>query len=257
VRVRFLQLVARTSERPGSNQTTSSGTWQEAIEQDVPLCVPVHKHRPVVVERSFTCPATVDRTPAGAGDGYVTRTRMGIEARIRLSCTRAPGEIVRIRVRVTNTTRPPLDAGNRDELLMRSLVSTHAILQISGGEFFTLLDPPEEARTLAAACQQDGLWPVLIGDPDQRDAILASPIILPDFPQIAPESAGDFCDGTEIDEMLALRILTMTDEEKREMREGDERGRRMLERTEALSTEQLMKLHGVLRGLRPVGEDTR
>jgi hypothetical protein len=60
--------------------------------------------------------------------------------------------------------------------------------------------------------------------------------------------AGDLCDGTEIDEILSLRILTSTDEEKREMRESDERGRRILERTESLPEEQWLKLHGVLRG---------
>jgi len=61
--------------------------------------------------------------------------------------------------------------------------------------------------------------------------MLASPIILYDYPQIAPESPGDLFDGTEIDEILALRIMTMTDDEKREMRNTDVRARRILERT--------------------------
>jgi hydrogenase maturation protease len=80
--------------------------------------------------------------------------------------------------------------------------------------------------------------------------MLASPIILYDYPQIAPESPGDLFDGTEIDEILALRILTMTDEEKQEMRQTDEHARTMLERTESLPMEHLMKLHGTLRELR-------
>ena len=80
--------------------------------------------------------------------------------------------------------------------------------------------------------------------------MLASPIILYDHPQIAPESAGEFCDSTEIDEMLALRIITMTEAEKLEMRQGDERGRQMLERTERLAPEHMARLHGALRGLR-------
>ena len=60
---------------------------------------------------------------------------------------------------------------------------------------------------------------------------------------------------TEIDEILSLRIMTLTDEEKREMRQSDERARQMLERTETMPAEQLMKLHGALRGLRPLEEE--
>ncbi|HKV86075.1 MAG TPA: hypothetical protein VJN88_16095, partial [Ktedonobacterales bacterium] len=66
-----------------------------------------------------------------------------------------------------------------------------------------------------------------------------------------PESAGALFDGTEIDEILTLRILALTDEEKDEMRQGDARAREILERTEALTGEQLMKLHGVIRGMGP------
>jgi hydrogenase maturation protease len=101
------------------------------------------------------------------------------------------------------------------------------------------------------------VFPVLVGEAGQRDTMLASPIILYDYPQIAPESAGDLFDGTEIDEILSLRIMTMTDDEKREMCESDERARQMLERTESLPAEQFMKMHGALRSLRPVSEETR
>jgi hydrogenase maturation protease len=73
-----------------------------------------------------------------------------------------------------------------------------------------------------------------------------------DYPQIAPESAGDLFDGTEIDEILSLRILTLTDAEKDEMRQSDLRTRQILERTENMPAEQFMKLHGVLRSLRPI-----
>jgi hypothetical protein len=79
--------------------------------------------------------------------------------------------------------------------------------------------------------------------------MLSAPIILYDYPQIAPESSGDLFDGTEIDEILALRILTLTDAEKLEVRGGDERARRILERTEMLPPEHFQKLHGAMRGL--------
>jgi hydrogenase maturation protease len=82
--------------------------------------------------------------------------------------------------------------------------------------------------------------------------MLSSPIILYDYPEVAAESPGDLFDATEIDEILTLRILTLTEEEKREMRESGDHARRILARTETLPEEQLMKLHGALRGLRPM-----
>jgi len=140
--------------------------------------------------------------------------------------------------------------------LLQSLVSAHTILGVRSGEFVSLLDPPPEFRDFAGGCRNIGAWPVLVGEPGQRDTLLASPIILYDYPQIAPESAGDLFDGTEIDEILSLRIMTLTDEEKREIRQSDERARQVLERTEAMPVEQFMKLHGAVRGLRPLkGED--
>jgi hydrogenase maturation protease len=90
---------------------------------------------------------------------------------------------------------------------------------------------------------------VLVGEEGQRDCILSSPIILYDYPQIAPESAGDLFDGTEIDEILTLRIMSLSDEEKREMRSVDARARQLLDRTESLSAEQFMRLHGVMKGV--------
>ena len=116
------------------------------------------------------------------------------------------------------------------------------------GEFVSLLDPPEAFREAAAACRTSGLGRSWSGRKASAAVMLSSPIILYDYPQIAPESAGELFDGTEIDEILTLRIMTMTDEEKREMRGADERARRILERTEQLPAEQLMKMHGAMRG---------
>ena len=83
--------------------------------------------------------------------------------------------------------------------------------------------------------------------------MISSPIILYDYPQIAPESPGPLFDGGEIDEILSLRIMTLSDEEKEQMRQ-DERTREILERTEALTPEQFMKMHGTIRDLRPISE---
>jgi hypothetical protein len=107
---------------------------------------------------------------------------------------------------------------------------------------------------LAAACQNDGLWPVLVGDGDERDTLFASPIILSDYPQIAPESPGDMFDGGEIDQMLILNVLTMSEDEQREMRESDPRAREILDRCTSMSPNDLMRLHGTIRSIRPLTE---
>jgi hydrogenase maturation protease len=145
---------------------------------------------------------------------------------------------------------------SREQALAQCLVSAHTILEVRSGEFVSLADPPECCRAFAALCHNVGTWPVLVGQEGERDIMLSSPIIFCDYPQIAPESPGDLFDGAEIDEILSLRIMTMTDEEKREMRQSDARARQILERTEGLPNAQLMKLHGALRGLRPVTGET-
>jgi hypothetical protein len=154
----------------------------------------------------------------------------------------------RLRVRVANRTLELLSPpSGREAALRRSLVSTHTIVQVARGELVSLLDPPEALRAAAEACRNVGTWPVLVGEPGSRDAMLSSPIIVYDYPRIAPESPGDLFDATEIDEILSLRILTLTDEEKHAMRSTDGLARALLERTEALGAEDLLRLHGTLR----------
>ena len=144
-----------------------------------------------------------------------------------------PKGVFKLTVRISNISRiEALGPVSREEALARSLVSAHTILEVRDGEFVSLIDPPERYREFAEDCQNVGTWPVLVGEEGQRDTMLSSPIILYDYPQIAPESPGDLFDGAEIDEILSLRIMTMTEEEKREMRESDDRARQILERTE-------------------------
>jgi len=139
-----------------------------------------------------------------------------------------------------------------DAVIMRTFASTHTIVTVQGGEFISLLEPPESYAQAAANCQNQGVFPVLVGSKERCDTLLASPIILYDFPEIAPESRGDLFDSTEIDEILTLRIMSMTDDEKAEMSQVDERARQLLQRTEALLSDDLMSLHGTLREMRPV-----
>jgi hypothetical protein len=115
----------------------------------------------------------------------------------------------------------------------RTFHGTHTILRTARGRFISAREPE------AAGCENVRTWPVLVDD----RTVLSSPIILDDHPKIAPESPGDLFDGGEIDALLTLNIMALTDEEKAEMR-GDPRTREVLERTESLTREQLMRLHG-------------
>ena len=112
----------------------------------------------------------------------------------------------------------------RDDAMAHSIVGLHVVLAVDDGQFVSSIDPPADARSAVDACTNDGLFPVLLGDEGSADVVLASPIILYDHPAVAPESQGDMFDATEIDEILALRVLTLTDEEKAEARQTDPRG---------------------------------
>jgi hypothetical protein len=186
----------------------------------------------------------------------------GIVGNVRLS-TEAIGGWIKLRVSIENETPFPTGS-DRDAAMRRSLVGTHTLLSVSGGAFVSLTDPPELARLAAAACSNLNTWPVLVGAEGDRQILLSSPIILPDYPKVAPESPGDFCDATEIDEMLTLRVMTLTDEEKREACATDERARRIVERSYAIPPEMFERLHGALREMpapnleqffNPSGED--
>ncbi len=154
----------------------------------------------------------------------------------------------RVSLCVANTTR--WEGEDRPRTLERTFCSTHAVLRASDGAFVSLADPPEGLREAAAACVNEGAWPVLVGEEGDRSTVLASPIILEDHPRVAPESPGDLFDGAEIDQLLTLNILALTDDEKAEMRGSDRRAREILERTEAMSPDELMRLHGTIRELR-------
>ena len=230
VRLKFLQ-VAPEAE-PGS--------WQNAMERSVgPSDCYLESLVPHARREEFHFPIDGDD---GSVEGAVTVSARLLEA-----------GLYQVAVHVVNRTvlKSP-ESLSRDQMLPYALAAAYTILAVRDGEFISLLDPPDELRDAASECQNSGTWPVLAGEPGQRSYMLSSPIILYDYPQIAPESPGDLFDGTEIDEILTLRIMTLTDEEKQEVRNGDERARRILERTEMLPEEHFMKLHGALRGLRPV-----
>jgi hydrogenase maturation protease len=235
VRLRFLQVT------PVGDPDASLQSWQNALEREVNL-------RDYVLDK-----ARLEPFHFPIGEGLDGRVDAGIEGTLTVSALPLQDGLFRISVSVVNKTAFEYpEESSRDGMLPYSFAAAHTILAVRDGEFVSLLDPPNGLKEAASACNNTGTWPVLAGEPGQPAFMLSSPIILYDYPQIAPESPGDLFDGTEIDEILTLRIMTLTDEEKAEVRNGDERARRILERTEMLPEEHFMKLHGALRGLRPV-----
>jgi hypothetical protein len=278
VRVRFLQLVARSvgemtkpvSElSPGEtpefrtvDRLSVNGRlhqpWQEAVEREVVL--PAFNLESLVqapLSQSFIFPANRQleylNDEKGLITGVIIHDESVLQGMIETRGERVGEKLFKVSIRTRNRTPFAVSQQtSREEALLSSFVSTHTVLGVQDGKFISLFAPPELLAETAASCKNIGTWPVLVGEEGQWDTVLSSPIILYDYPQIAPESAGDLFDGTEIDEILSLRIMTLTDDEKREMSQSDERARQMLERTESMPVEQFMKLHGVMRGLRPV-----
>ena len=154
--------------------------------------------------RNSRCPASRTLEPlrdsAGTIVGVLDRRQHSICGIIELEHSIVGDGVFTAAVQIENVT--PITDLDREACQLRALVSTHTILNILDGEFVSLTDPPEDLRHAAAACRNVGCWPVLVGNDGDADAVLSSPIILPDYPQIAPESPGDLFDGTEIDEIL-------------------------------------------------------
>jgi hypothetical protein len=189
---------------------------------------------------------------SGARVAVIKRSWEAIDGMLELSATRVGEQFYRVTARLVNRTawRGEL----RDEALRRAFVSTHTILNVDGGSFVSLMGPPEKLRAEVESCRNIGTWPVLAGEEGSHHTMLSSPIILYDYPRVAPESPGDLFDSCEIDQLLVLNMLTLTDEERREMRDTDPRTREMLERCQSLSPEQLLRLHGVIRDIHPIGD---
>ncbi len=262
VQVRFLQMVERqvlkddpspASLRPVDELEVAARrwvSWDEAVEREI-------------------APGPIDICSGEQleqiSGGAIRRSWRALEGEVSLARELVRRGLWRITVRVTNTTpwvaahdedvprwldgewEAPRRTNTREDALRQTFCSTHAVLCAPHGSWVSLTDPPAELRADAEACENIGVWPVLVGEEGDMSTMLASPIILSDHPEIAPESPGDLFDSGEIDQMLVLNILAMTDEERRDMRDSDPRAREILERTEALSDEQIMRLNGAVR----------
>jgi len=194
-----------------------------------------------------------DLTDAGGVlAGRMIRQWTALDGLISLHAERVAGPYgaLRLRVNVENTTTPATELRSRDDGLRHALIAAHSLTRVPGGKFLSMTDPPEWAAAEVAACQNTGTWPVLAGPAECTDLMLSAPVILYDHPEVAAESAGNLFDATEIDEILTLRTLTLTDAEKRQARATDSRAAELLDRLDDMPAEMLDRMHGAIRYLR-------
>ena len=263
VRVRFLHVVERKVGRMKAGgalefveELRLGGElylpWDEATEREVVVGRFGLSEMGSPRRREIDIPAgSTDQALGGPGGevaGALVRSWRTLRGTVEVEAEPLREGVYRLTVRISNTT--PWGGEDRESTLRQTFVSTHTTLEVERGEFVSLTDPPEELRGLVEGCENLKTWPVLVGEEGDRSEMLSSPIILSDYPQIAPESPGDLFDGGEIDQLLILNILSLTDEEKEEMRASDPRAREILERCESLSPEELMNLHGAIREFR-------
>jgi hypothetical protein len=271
VRIRFLQAQHRTSEglvegagRDGDFAPvecldidgTKHVAWDEAVDRVVdvaPLSLLADEESEHVETFAFAGATETELLTSADGSvvGRFVRHRHAVEGVTRVALSRPDPALPyrRVSVTVENATAWSGGATHRDDVMGHSLIAVHTMLAVDDGTFVSLLDPSEAAAPAAAACHSDGAYPVLIGD---GDVVLASPIILYDRPEVAPQSPGDLYDSLEIDEILALRVMTLTDEEKSEARGTDARAAAIIDRCDDMSAETLSQLHGQMRPTQPI-----
>ncbi len=226
-------------------------TWEEGVAVECergPLPLdgsPREWWWPWTLEEHCDVEAVHDRS--GRPVARIVRRREAVAALVRVAAEPC-GPFVKIRLRVENLSECfARTLAERDAALRQSMAGTHSVLALEHGAFVSLVDPPAAAAAHAATCRNAHTWPVLVGPEGSRAAMLSAPIILCDYPAVAPESPGDLFDATEIDEMLIWRVRTLTDEEKREARATDDRAARIIDRADAASPHELQRLHGAVR----------
>ncbi len=228
-------------------------SWDEAIEREIirtDISVADVFSRPRLFTFELTPQSNSEAiyAPSGSVVGLITRNTKPLEGFMEVGAKETSDGVLCLSITVANRSQLPITSRlSRTDAQNYAFMSTHTLVYTSSGEFVSLLEPPDRLSKAASDCCNQGTWPVLVGDEVTRDTVLSSPIILYDFPKVAAESNGPFFDSAEIDEMLTLRVITMTDSEKREMIATDPQTCAILERCEALSTQQFGALHGALK----------
>ena len=233
--------------------------WDEAAECEQEASASLGDLLGGGTQTEFTVPGGTEHEdlpgPGGTSAGRLARHRETLHGVIRMSVERLPGPYgaLRLRVVLENRTEPSGPLARRADGLPYALIAAHCLIAVPGGRFLSMTAPPEWAAAEVGRCVNTGTWPVLAGPPDCTELVLSSPVILYDHAEIAAESAGPLFDSTEIDEILTLRTMTLTDEEKREARATDPRAAELLDRLDHLPPEMIERMHGAIRYLNPAG----
>ena len=237
VLLRFLQVQRRTS----GGGSSATEIWDEAVEREVEAAADAAALFGDGARREFTVEGGEDR------EEDVVRRREPLAGAITVRAAEVPGpwRALQLQVKIENRTGLGSVPQRREDALPTSLVAAHTIITAEGGKFLSMTDPPEWAAPAVAGCRNEGGWPVL-ADPDDQ-VMLSSPIILYDHPELAAESPGELYDGTEIDEILTLRTMALSDDEKAEARATDPRAAALLDRVDSMDPQVLARLHGTLR----------
>ncbi len=259
IHLRFLHLQHRGIEKRCADDSFTAierldvgGTtwigWDEAVACDVelgPFELGPDQTLDRLLDVDVDANEQIELLPDSSGEiaGRVIRRREALTAQVAISIE-PDGEWVRLTVRIGNTGA---GASSAQDALSRSLIGAHLLLDAQDASFLSMTDPPPGAEAAANRSAQHRCWPVLTGLPGCDHLLLVSPIILYDYPELAAQSPGDLFDATEIDEILTLRVLTMTDEEKAQARATDPRAAAIIDRCEQLAPADMQRLHGVLR----------
>ena len=216
-------------------------TWDEGHERELstpPLPVAL------LLQGAHVQPVRLDAHTATTPlrSGRVVRTFCELVGELEVRAVRVDDDVVRLRAAVRNVTPWSARRVERDEIMRRSLVSTHLLLSALGGEFGSVIDPVPWAVPARQDCHSRGVYPVLAGEDGADDVVLAAPIILEDHPRIAEESPGPSFDALEIDELMALAVQGLTDEEKREARATDPRAAALVDTFGALPPAVMQRL---------------
>jgi len=155
--------------------------WQEAVEREIVVLSPhqaVESPRdPLTFEFSAGRQFESLRDERGLIEGVIIREWETVSGSVEIDSRQCLSDVIKVAVSVHNLTSYDSQNQSRGAALMYSLVSAHTLLIIENGRFISMLDPPENLRSLAKGCGNFGTWPVLVGDEGDRDAMLSSPII--------------------------------------------------------------------------------
>ncbi|HZS60684.1 MAG TPA: hypothetical protein VFA43_15520 [Gemmatimonadaceae bacterium] len=109
--------------------------------------------------------------------GATTFSWPPLSGEVGISTVRYADGMIRLRVRIVNTSNDPT----------RDMLATHTILRVSGGTFLSMIDPPAIYQKLTESCKNIRTWPVLAGERGQHQIMLSSSFIVYDYPEVADE----------------------------------------------------------------------